>query len=140
MEYLIGSFITFVGVTIFYYVHQQIANKVKPVKLRASQSKTHDMFAPILLNIGDYRKKDTQAMNHFDSGRLKILFTDTDAYWIKDNAVFSAPIDPQTGQIIEDQQKEVDMMGMDKVQLNEMMFIVEKLTEGRTNDNWGTGN
>lgn len=140
MEYLIGSFITLIGVASFYYVHYQISNISKPIKLKASQSRSHDMFAPILLNIGDYRKINTQAMNHFDSTKLKILFTETDAYWIKDNAVFSAPIDQETGQVSEDQAKRVDMMGMDKVQLNEMMFIVEKLTEGKTNDNWGTGN
>jgi hypothetical protein len=79
-------------------------------------------------------------MNHYDGTKVRILFTDDQAYWIKDNAVFAAPLDPESGLILDDHAKEVDMMGMDKVQLNEMMFIVDKLTEGKENDNRSSGN
>ena len=71
---------------------------------------------------------DTQATRHFDNSRTRILMTESNAYWIKDNAVYVADI--QDGKIMEESSKIVDTMGMGKVELDELMFIVEKLTEG----------
>lgn len=140
MEYLVGSFVALVGASLFYYSINKFNKTNKPVKLAVSQSRTHQMFAPILLNIKDYRPKNTQSYEHLDSSKVKILFTeDNQAFWINDNALLRADVDPTTGLIIEESTKKVDTMGMDKVELNEMMFIVDKLTEGK-NDYWGPGN
>jgi hypothetical protein len=70
----------------------------------------------------------TQSMKHFDSINLRILVIEQEAYWIKNNAVFVAKI--INGEIEKDTAVEVDTMAMDKVQLNKIMFIVEKLKEG----------
>ena len=70
----------------------------------------------------------TQSMKYFDSINLRILILEEQAYWIKNNAVFVAEI--INGEIEKDTAKEVDTMAMDKVQLNKLMFIVEKLKEG----------
>jgi hypothetical protein len=67
-------------------------------------------------------------MKYFDSINLRILVLEEQAYWIKNNAVFVA--DVINGEIEKDTAKEVDTMAMDKVQLNKLMFIVEKLKEG----------
>ena len=42
--------------------------------------------------------------------------------------------------IVENSEEMVDMMALSKVQLDEMIFIVEKLTEGKNIDNSGSGN
>jgi hypothetical protein len=42
------------------------------------------------------------------------------------------------GKVQKETQKEVDTMSMDKVELKEMLFIVEKLRED-SDDNWGSG-
>ena len=70
----------------------------------------------------------TQSMKYFDSINLRILILEEQAYWIKNNAVFVAQV--INGEIEKDTAKEVDTMAMDKVQLNKLMFIVEKLKEG----------
>lgn len=140
MEYIAGSLTTFIGIAIVYFaLYRSVGLQSKKVKLRTSQSYTHKMFAPILLNIRDYSPRDCQSLKHYESNKIKILFTQDVAYWIKDNAVFCAEVDPVTGLILEGSEKEVDMMGMDKVQLDEMMFIVEQLTEGQSNDSWRSG-
>jgi hypothetical protein len=64
--------------------------------------------------------------------------TEHHAYWIANNALQVAKI--IDGIVQEDSAKKVDMMGMDKVELEEMIFIVEKLTEGKSNDRWSSGN
>jgi hypothetical protein len=75
---------------------------------------------------------DTQATRHFDNTKLKIIFTEEKAYWIKDNAVYEADI--VGGIIQENSSKAVDMMALDDVKLKDMMFIIDKLTEEQPND------
>jgi hypothetical protein len=66
---------------------------------------------------------------------------DDKAYWIKNNTVFvSEIIDGDLSSISESTAKVVDMMALDKVELDKMVFIVETLTEGLTNDSSGSGN
>ena len=140
MEFIAGSLITFIGIAILRYATDKIiGSKEFKVKLKASQSYNHKMFAPLLLNIQDRRPTDSQSVRHREANRTKIAFTDSAAYWIKDNTVYVADLDPTTGMIIEESTKEVDIMGMDKVQLDEMMFIIEQLTEGQSNDSWSSG-
>lgn len=139
MEYLAGSLITFLGIAALQYAFYKTTNvKQTKLKLKASQSYNHKMFSPILLNLQDYRPRNTQSAKHIEQNRMKIAFTDNMAYWIKDNAVYSAELDQETRMIIEESTKEVDIIGMDKVQLDEMMFIIEQLTEGQSNDSWGS--
>ena len=75
-----------------------------------------------------FPKATTQSTKHFDSVSIRILIVDSQAYWIKNNSVFMA--DVVNGEVEKDTAREVDTMAMDKVQLNKMIFIVEKLKEG----------
>jgi hypothetical protein len=50
------------------------------------------------------------------------------AYWIESNTVYSAKFDGL--EIIPETKKVVDMMGIDKVELDKMILIVDRLTEG----------
>ncbi len=43
------------------------------------------------------------------------------------------------GKIDEENKIRVDMMAMDKVELDKMIFIVDKLTEGLTDDSGNSG-
>lgn len=74
----------------------------------------------------------TQSTEHFDKSRVKVVITDSIAYWIKDNSVYQANI--INGIIQENSTKVVDMMALDDVKLRDMMFIIDKLTEGQKND------
>jgi hypothetical protein len=62
----------------------------------------------------------------------RMIFTEDKAYWIKDNAFYEAKV--VDGEIDKENAKVVDTMAMDKVELDKMIFIVEKLTEGIKND------
>ncbi len=67
------------------------------------------------------------------------MFTQSHAYWISNNSVYRANLN-ENGLIVQESSEVLDMMGMDKVQLDEMMLIVEKLTEGKNSDYWNSGN
>ncbi len=59
--------------------------------------------------------------------------TGTKAYWISDNKVLEAPIN-EDGRIDFESALPIDTMGMDKVELDKISFIVDRLTEGNSND------
>jgi hypothetical protein len=139
MEYLLGSLTTMFGIAILYIAYQSFNYKSRTIKVVSSQSRTFEMLSSSVIMIPSKRtNRITQALKHFESIKVRILMTGTKAYWIKDNSVYVA--DMQDGNILNETTKIVDMMAIDKVQLDEMIFIIEKLTEGQLNDRWDSGN
>jgi hypothetical protein len=70
----------------------------------------------------------TQSMQHVDRHTLRAIVVDDNMYWIINNAFYVADI--VDGNVEENTTRLVDTMTMDKVQLDKIMFIVEKLREG----------
>ena len=132
MEYLVGSLSTLIGGLLLYYFMKKLSPNSRPYKMLVSQSRIYDMLAPNVFPITSYTPKETQAFKYVELNQVKILMSNDKAYWIKDNSVYSA--DMENGIIIEDSAKVVDMMTMDDVQLDEMVFIIDKLTEGKSYD------
>jgi hypothetical protein len=138
LEYFIGSAVTLITIWFFAFLNKVFKTYSYSVKIKASQSRTHYLMMPVTINIAPRKDLVTQATNHFDNSQVRVLMTETNAYWISNNALQVADI--VDGQVVQDSAKRVDMMGMDKVELEEMIFIVEKLTEGKSNDSWSSGN
>lgn len=84
-----------------------------------------------------YKKIKTQSMKHYDKVNVKVIIVDNIAYWIKDNVFYKAPLINEL--IDKDSTERVDTMGMDKVQLDKMLFIMDKLREGISDDNRNSG-
>ena len=80
---------------------------------------------------------NTQSKKHYDKTNIKVIILDNQAYWIKDNIFYKAPIDGQS--IDKESAEEVDTIHMDKVQLDKMLFIMDKLREGINDDSRGSG-
>lgn len=80
----------------------------------------------------------SQATKHEESRHLRVFIDADRAYWIKSNRLYSA--DVVDGFILQETEKEVDTMTVNKVELNRLIFIVEKLTEGLSNDSGSAGN
>jgi len=77
-------------------------------------------------------KPGSQSKIHYDKTNVKVIILDNNAYWIKDNIFYRAPL---VDRMIEKESAEqVDTMGMDKIQLDKMLFIMDKLREGIDDD------
>ena len=129
LEYFLGSIIT--AATMFFtyrWLQKNNGHRTKPLKLIVSQSNNNELLKKMFMPDNSFPKATTQSTKHFDSVSLRVLIVDDQAYWIKNNSVFIA--DLVNGEVEKDTAREVDTMAMDKVQLNKMMFIVEKLKEG----------
>ena len=141
MEYFLGSVIT---LAILFVLEKRLsANKVPAIKLRYSQSRSHSLF-PVsrYAHYHEYSELKTQATQHSSSkaqAQLRVVLHEDDAYWIADNTLFTAKISGDD--IDRESTKIVDTMALDKVELNKLMIIVDKLTEGSNkNDNGNPGN
>ena len=109
-------------------------------KLFISQAYVHNLIKPALPVLEILNKKEitTQSLKHNESRFTKVLILESTAYWISENKVYSANI--EDNHIDTDTTSVVDIMGMDKIQLDKMIFIIDKLTEGMDNDRSDSGN
>jgi hypothetical protein len=131
MEYFVGSALTMVAVYVsFKMMQRRIPERVLRRSVH-SQSYFYDVIKvtlPIMEMLQPRRKRVSQSTKEQAKHTLRILVVDNEAYWIKNHAVYSSQI--IDGILDEESTKVVDIMGMDKVELDKMVFIIDKLTEG----------
>ena len=138
MEYILGFLSAFVFIYLFVriqYKYDILKQNVKFVK--SSQSRNHYLF-----NNNTPKKKskkiNRQSSNHDKNINIKVIIMDDQAYWIKDNTFYTA--DMVQGTVDKETTRIVDTMTMNKVQLDKMIFIIDRLREEAFDDRWGSGN
>lgn len=140
MEYLVGSFVTLATLLIsIAWFRKQPINKVK-FTYSYTQSRMHEIMRPLnilnsLINIIEKEDVMTQSKKHYDAQHVKVIISETEAYWIANNIFYTA--DVKNHVIIQETTREVDTMTMDEVQLKKISEIVEML--GRDNDSSSSG-
>lgn len=136
MEYLLGSLVTLLTMTIVSRLVKNTIIKSPRLKLMFSQSRLFEMTE---MYVPDKKKKvTTQSTKHFQKAHTRVIFIDDVAYWIDKNIVYKANY--KNGIVEEDSKIRVDTMAMSKVELDKMIFIVDKLTEGLIDDSGDSGN
>lgn len=127
MEYVVGSIITLFTI---YFVNRFIKRELDSqgvASITYSQSHIHNLINPFLPDNAELiMLKPTQATKHMEETQLRVLIVEDKAYWIKDNDFFVA--DLIEGLVDKESAKLVDTMSMSKVELDKIIFIVEKLT------------
>lgn len=139
MKYLAGSFLTIIAIFVYSKFIFKNVSQIAKSDYRYSQSHIHHLINPLLPPLEKIKKgKITQSQKHYDKVNLKVVILNDDAYWIKDNVLYTGKI-TQDG-IDKDTSFVVDTMAMDKVQLDQMLFIVDQLREGKIDDSRDSGN
>jgi len=139
MEYIIGSFSTLGILICLYFIINKLIDKYAYPKIRYRQSNVHNIIAPFLSEITIPKKvKDTQSILHDRKNSIRVIMIDGSAYWIKDNTFYTAYVDPH-GTVDKDTTRVVDIMSLSSVELDKMLFIMDKLREGLNNDSGSTG-
>jgi hypothetical protein len=139
MEYIIG----FLSAIVFVYFLVRIQNKYDVLRVRlkfskATQSRNHYLFERDV-DVVQKKKKEVnrQSTKHDKNVNIRVIIMDNQAYWIKDNVFYTAELNH--GIVDKDTTKEVDTMTMNKVQLDKMIFIIDRLREEAFDDRWGSG-
>lgn len=140
MEFLLGSVVTALilyAAMKYFEALYKVANK--DYKYKFSQSSLHELIKPLLPDdLFIPEQKVTQSFLHEQKTNLRVIILDGYAYWIKDNTVFKSPMNGMD--IDRDATEVVDIIGLDKVQLDKMIFVIDKLREGLPNDSGSAGN
>lgn len=129
MEYLIGSAVTIVVYIIAHRLaKKELTQKNNRYEIVYSQSHIYELIRPFL-EYAPPLLSDTpkQTENYVRDAYLRVMVVNSKAYWIKNNALYVA--DVLEGEVKKETTKEVDTMSMSKVELKEVLFIVEKLRE-----------
>lgn len=138
MEYLLGAITTATILIVANRLLVPAFNKTSRAKLRYSQSHIYSLMAPLLDYVPkEIHKKETQARKYMKQAWVRVVILDDNAYWIKDNALYVAEL--IDGAVDKESTKRVDTMSMNKVELDKTMFVVEKLREGRGDENSSSG-
>jgi len=133
MEYFLGSVLTLIAM----FVTTRLVSSQKPLikdsPFRYSQSHIHEIVSPLMPDLRNYKKvKARQSTNQEEKTNIKVVIFDNKAYFVKDGTFYCAEmhgteIDGANATL-------VDTMGMDKVQLDKMLFIMDQLRDGKKND------
>lgn len=137
MDFLIGAVVTIIVYAISQKIVFRKINLESVGSINYSQSHIYDLMRPFL-DFAELVEPETpkQSSNYLKNAYLKVMVVSNKAYWIKNNALYVA--DVTEGEVQKETTKEVDTMSMSRVELNEMIFIVEKLRE-ENDDYRGSG-
>ncbi len=133
MEYVVGSVTTIVTILAVLLVIKKInSSKVKSTKIFYSQSNIYERIKPAIPFMPP-KPRESQAFAHRKTQMVRIVMVGGKAYWIYENSLVQAPIG-EDGIVDYSSAEPIDTMAMDKVELDKISFIVEKLTEGNDDD------
>lgn len=142
MDYLMGAVGTLITIWFISYRLNAATQKIKIRPPLYTQSQTFELTR---YSGGYYHGFDiqdimlkTQATEYFDKRHTRVVVYEDKAYWILNNKLYSAEFDGE--EVLKDSTQEVDTMGMDRVELDQVVFIVDLLTEGNSNDSGNSGN
>jgi hypothetical protein len=124
----IGTTVTILLLLYIYILKNNINNNKQQI---VSQSMLQYRYSNRKNNSRKIKVK-TQSKLHHEKTNIKVIILDNDAYWIKDNIFYKAPLVNEL--INKDEAEQVDTIHMDKVQLDKMLFIMDKLREGIEDD------
>jgi hypothetical protein len=123
MEYFVGALLTLVAVFVTRMFTTRDIGMAQKIRVTYSQSDVYELLRPLLPDSLVKKMPPTQASKHYEKLFTKIFFQNDKAYWIKDNTFYVANM--VEGAVDRENAQPVDIMAMDKVQLNEMIFIIE---------------
>jgi hypothetical protein len=138
MEYLLGFAMAIIAILAFRFalLYKIDNDQLPPIKY--SQSHVHEMIKYYLpSSLFQKKRNKTQSDKHEEKLYTRVVFLENQAYWIKDNALLIA--DLEDGIVLEETARKVDTIGMDRVQLDKVIGIVNALTEGRKDDSGHSG-
>ena len=132
MEFLLGTLTTTLVLFIFIVFLINKKNKREPFFLiKYSQSHIHRILSPLLPQVDQTSKisnKNNQSGKHLKNTNVRVLIVEGRAYWTKNNVFYVSSI--VDGDIDKDNAQVVDTMGMSKVELDKMLFIIDQLRKG----------
>lgn len=108
-------------------------------KIAYTQSDIHQIVKHFLpKDLFEMPKLLSQARKHTRSNTVKVLVIEDQAYWVHDNMFYVA--DTVEGLVNPDTVRPVDTHNMSKRDIDKMLFILDSLKNGNSDDSSGAWN
>jgi hypothetical protein len=114
-------------------------NKKYFAKVVYSQSDIHQIVRHFLpKDLFEMPKPVSQARKHVSKSTVRVLIIEDQAYWVHDNMFYIA--DTAEGLVNADTVRPVDTHNMSKRDIDKMLFILDSLKNGNSDDSSGAWN
>ena len=114
-------------------------NKKFFAKVVYSQSDIHQIVRHFLpKDLFEMPKPVSQARKHVSKNTVKVLIIEDQAYWVHNNMFYIA--DTAEGLVNADTVRPVDTHNMSKRDIDKMLFILDSLKNGNSDDSSGAWN
>jgi hypothetical protein len=114
-------------------------NKKYFAKVVYSQSDIHQIVRHFLpKDLFEMPKPVSQAKKHVSKNTVRVLIIEDQAYWVHDNMFYIA--DTAEGLVNADTVRPVDTHNMSKRDIDKMLFILDSLKNGNSDDSSGAWN
>lgn len=137
MEYILGFLITLISLFVFNKMTNKIENDKIIVPIFTQSRKVQLLKKYIDTTIQTKQNNKTQSSQYSKRNSIRAFFLGNDVYWIENGFLVTALL--VNNQIDESTKKRVDTHALDKVELDKITFIVDKLTEGNKDDSGNSG-
>jgi len=135
MEYFWGSSITLLCL---FFLNKMVNRQImlNKTKIVFTQTRKNELVKQYYQKSSN-KKIDSQSKKGKAKNLIRGLIVEDLIYWIEDGKLVFANL--VNGKIDETSKKGVDTHSMSKVELDKIMFIVDKLAEGNKNDSGNSG-
>ena len=108
-------------------------------KIMYTQSNMHEIIKNFIpSDFFDKPKKLSQAEKHLERNTVKVIFIEEKAYWVSNNVFYTA--EATNGGVDEETAKPVNTENMTKNDINKMLFILDNLRNGNSDDSGSARN
>lgn len=139
MEFFLGFLVTVITLYVFSKVYKANKDTREPIKIRSGQSQKFEItkysYFPLYQPV---RMQESQSYKHRDRSFTKVLVLENKAYWIQPNGLHTANI--INGVLDQQSTKIVDTMAMDDVELKQIIYVIDQLSEGKPDDTGSSRN
>jgi hypothetical protein len=109
------------------------------IKVIYTQSSIHQIVKHFIPNdLFDLPKTESQAIKHVKNNTVKVIIIEDQAYWVHDNNFYVA--DTDDGFVNSETVRPIDTNNMSKRDIDKMLFILDSLKNGNSDDSGSTGN
>ena len=136
MEYIPPVLLTFLSFYFIIVVLKKIEQKALTNKIY-SQFDIYLSVKPFLYQNKKVVKEKSQLDKRLESGSVDVIIVDDKAYWVLNNVFYHA--DFINGSVSPETTAPVDTSNMSKEDVDKMLFILDKLGDGKTNDSGSSG-
>lgn len=136
MEYFIGSALTIIAFMVLNRAIEKTRNVNTPIPI-FNQSRKYYVLKSYL-RYSKKRNTERQSTKKVPKDSTRGIVVGNTIYWIEDGFLVTANF--VNGKPEESSKKRVDTHSMNDVELKRIVFIVDKLSEGRSDDTGNTGN